>query len=122
MFAAAETPASDISKLGPLTGSAQPLSVTEKGVDIDGNLQAPGGGGDGYDFTLYYDIAEAKITGNWCDARAAVPGSVNTHLAHASVVTPAIAALLSKVLGMARGSSPIRFSRVGMTRQTWVAI
>jgi hypothetical protein len=69
LFAAAETPAREVSKLGPLTGQAQPLSVTEKGVWIDGNLQAPGGGSDGYDFTLYYDIAEAKVTGSWCDAR-----------------------------------------------------
>lgn len=69
LFAAAETPARDVTRLGPLTGQAQPLSVTEKGVWIDGNLQAPGGGSDGYDFTLYYDIAEAKITGSWCDAR-----------------------------------------------------
>ncbi|HTC61013.1 MAG TPA: hypothetical protein VK691_12980 [Solirubrobacteraceae bacterium] len=69
LFAAAETPAREITKLGPLTGQAQPLSVTEKGVWIDGNMQAPGGGDDGYDFTLYYDIAEAKITGSWCDAR-----------------------------------------------------
>ncbi len=69
LFAAAETPARDVTKLGPLTGQAQPLSVTEKGVWIDGNLQAPGGGSDGYDFTLYYDVAEAKITGSWCDAR-----------------------------------------------------
>ncbi len=69
LFAAAETPARDVTKLGPLTGQAQPLSVTEKGVWVDGNLQAPGGGDDGYDFTLYYDIAEAKITGSWCDAR-----------------------------------------------------
>src|SRR3984957_15547883 len=69
LFAAAETSARDISKLGPLTGAAQPLTVTEKGVWIDGNLQAPGGGNDGYDFTLYYDIAESKISGTWCDAR-----------------------------------------------------
>jgi hypothetical protein len=68
LFAAAETPAREVSKLGPLTGQAQPLSVTEKGVWIDGNLQAPGGGSDGYDFTLYYDSAEAKVTGSWCDA------------------------------------------------------
>ena len=71
LFAASETPADGVSKLGPLTGTAQPLTVTEKGVWIDGNLQAPGGGKDGYDFTLYYDIAEAKITGSWCDARGA---------------------------------------------------
>ena len=69
LFAAAETSARDISKLGPLTGAAQALTVTEKGVWIDGNLQAPGGGNDGYDFTLYYDIAEGEISGTWCDGR-----------------------------------------------------
>ncbi len=69
LFASAETSARDISKVGPLTGAAQPLTVTEKGVWIDGNLQAPGGGDDGYDFTLYYDIAEGKVSGSWCDAR-----------------------------------------------------
>ncbi|HEX4117025.1 MAG TPA: hypothetical protein VHY18_14245 [Solirubrobacteraceae bacterium] len=68
LFAAVETSAREVTKLGPLTGQVQPLTVTEKGIWIDGNLQAPGGGSDGYDFTLYYDIAEAKITGSWCDA------------------------------------------------------
>ncbi len=71
LFGAAETPADGLSKLGPLTGSAQPLTVTEKGVWIDGNLQAPGGGAYGYDFTLYYDIGAGKLTGSWCDARGA---------------------------------------------------
>ncbi len=70
LFAAGETPADGVSKLGPLSGSAQPLTVTEKGVWIDGNMQAPGGGDDGYDFTLYYNVAESKVTGSWCDARA----------------------------------------------------
>jgi hypothetical protein len=68
LFSAGETLAEEVTKLGPLTGAAQPLTVTEKGVWIDGNLQAPGGGEDGYDFTLYYDIAEGKVTGSWCDA------------------------------------------------------
>ncbi len=68
LFAAAETPADGVTKLGPLTGAAQPLTVTAKGVWIDGNLQAPGGGSDGYDFTLYYDVSEGKLTGSWCDA------------------------------------------------------
>jgi hypothetical protein len=69
LFAAAETPAEGVSKLGPLTGGAQPLTVTEKGVWIDGNMLAPGGGDDGYDFTIYYNIGESKVTGSWCDAR-----------------------------------------------------
>jgi hypothetical protein len=69
LFTAGEAPAEGVSKLGPLTGTAQPLTVTEKGVWIDGNLQAPGGASDGYDFTLYYDTAQSKVTGSWCDAR-----------------------------------------------------
>jgi hypothetical protein len=69
LFSAAETPARGVTKLGPLTRAAQPLTAGEKGVWIDGNLQAPGGGSDGYDFTLYYDIAQGKMTGSWCDAR-----------------------------------------------------
>jgi hypothetical protein len=69
LFSAAETPARSVTKVGPLTGAAQSLTVTEKGVWIDGNLQAPGGGSDGYDFTLYYDIVQGKLTGSWCDAR-----------------------------------------------------
>jgi hypothetical protein len=69
LFSAAETPARGVTKLGSFAGAAQPLTPTEKGVWIDGNLQVPGGGGDGYDFTLYYDIAQGKVTGSWCDAR-----------------------------------------------------
>jgi hypothetical protein len=69
LFSQSETLARGVSKLGPLTGPAQPLTVTDRGVWIDGNLQAPAGGSDGYDFTLYYDIAQEKLTGSWCDAR-----------------------------------------------------
>jgi hypothetical protein len=79
LFATAETPTLHVSKLGPLTGQAQPLSVTEKGVWIDGNLQAPGGGADGYDFTLYYDIAESKVSGSWCDARDSTDMAICEH-------------------------------------------
>jgi hypothetical protein len=68
LFSASATPAQDVSGVAPLSGQAQPLTASEQGVWIDGNLQAPGGGSDGYDFTLYYDIAEAKVTGSWCDA------------------------------------------------------
>jgi hypothetical protein len=68
LFARSETPAGGVSDVAPLTGQAQPLTVTEKGVWIDGNLQASGAGADGYDFTLYYDISGSKITGSWCDA------------------------------------------------------
>jgi hypothetical protein len=69
LFAASETLARGVTSLGPLTGAAQPLTVTEKGVWIDGNMQALLGSGDGFDFTLYYDVAQEKLTGTWCDAR-----------------------------------------------------
>ncbi len=79
LFAAGETPADGVTKLGPLTGAAQPLTVTAKGVWIDGSLQAPGGGSDGYDFTLYYDVSEGKLTGNWCDASKGAGGALCEH-------------------------------------------
>jgi hypothetical protein len=79
LFASAETPAREVSGVAPLTGQAQPLTVTEKGVWIDGNLQAPGGGDDGYDFTLYYDISEGKISGSWCDARDGSDAAICEH-------------------------------------------
>jgi hypothetical protein len=55
------------------------LTVTEKGVWIDGNLQASGAGVDGYDFTLYYDISEGKISGSWCDARDGSDAAICEH-------------------------------------------
>ncbi len=70
LFAQAATPAQSVSSVAPLGSPGQPLSASDKGVWIDGNLQAPGGGSDGYDFTLYYDIAQAKVTASWCDAQA----------------------------------------------------
>ncbi len=68
LFAQAATPTQDVSSVAPLSSPGQPLTASEQGVWIDGNLQAPGGGSDGYDFTLYYDIAEARVTASWCDA------------------------------------------------------
>jgi hypothetical protein len=70
LFSASATPAQDVSGVGPLNGQAQPLTASDQGVWIDGNLQAPGGGTDGYDFTLYYDVAQAKVTASWCDAHS----------------------------------------------------
>jgi hypothetical protein len=70
LFAQAATPAQSVSSVAPLPSPAQALTVSEEGVWIDGNLQAPGGGSDGYDFTLYYDIAAGKVSASWCDARA----------------------------------------------------
>jgi hypothetical protein len=71
LFSASATPAQDVSGVAPLSGQAQPLTVSDQGVWIDGNLQAPGGAADGYDFTLYYDIAQGKVTASWCDAHSA---------------------------------------------------
>ena len=68
LFAQAATPARDVSSVAPLGSPGQPLTASGHGVWIDGNLQASGGGSDGYDFTLYYDVAEAKVTASWCDA------------------------------------------------------
>jgi hypothetical protein len=69
LFAQGETASRGIGSVAPLTEPGQPLTATAKGVWIDGNLHVAGGASDGYDFTLYYDIAEAKLTGAWCDAR-----------------------------------------------------
>jgi hypothetical protein len=71
LFAASATAAQGVSGVAPLSGQAQPLTASDQGVWIDGNLQAPGGGDDGYDFTLYYDIAQGKVTASWCDAHSA---------------------------------------------------
>jgi hypothetical protein len=71
LFSASATPAQNVSGVASLNGQSQPLSASDQGVWIDGNLQAPGGGADGYDFTLYYDIAQAKVTASWCDAHSA---------------------------------------------------
>jgi hypothetical protein len=79
LFAAADTPARTVENVAPLGGQAQPLTVTEKAVWIDGNLHAPGGGSDGYDFTLYYDIGEGKVTGSWCDARDSTAQPICEH-------------------------------------------
>ncbi|HXP99560.1 MAG TPA: hypothetical protein VN845_05795 [Solirubrobacteraceae bacterium] len=79
LFAHSETAANGVSGVEPLTGQAQPLTVTEKGVWIDGNLQASGGGADGYDFTLYYDVSEEKVTGSWCDARGPSEEAICEH-------------------------------------------
>ena len=65
--------------MAPLSSPGQPLTVSDQGVWIDGNMQAPGGGSDGYDFTLYYDIAEGKVTASWCDAHATGGEALCTH-------------------------------------------
>ena len=79
LFAQAATPAQNVSGVAPLSSPAQALTGDSQGVWIDGNLQAPGGGGDGYDFTLYYDIAQAKVTASWCDAHASGGEALCTH-------------------------------------------
>ena len=70
LFSQAATLAQGVSGVASLGGPAQSLTVSDQGVWVDGNMQAPGAGADGYDFTLYYDIAQAKVTASWCDAHA----------------------------------------------------
>lgn len=79
LFAQAATPAQNVSGVAPLSSPAQALTVNDQGAWIDGNLQAPGGGVDGYDFTLYYDIAQAKVTTSWCDAHGTGGEALCTH-------------------------------------------
>jgi hypothetical protein len=79
LFAQAATPAQNVSDVGPLTNPGQPLTVSDQGVWIDGNLQAPGGGVAGYDFTLYFDIAQTKVTASWCDAHSGGGEALCTH-------------------------------------------
>jgi hypothetical protein len=68
LFSQATTPARGVSGVALLASPAQPLTVSDQGVWIDGNLTAPGGPSTGYDFTLYYDLSQSKVTGTWCDA------------------------------------------------------
>ena len=69
LFAAAATPAKGVQRLGPLDGDGQqPLTVTDKGVWIDGTMQLSGGNAS--DFTLLLSIADGKVTGSWCDGAA----------------------------------------------------
>jgi hypothetical protein len=79
LFSASATPAQSVSGVAPLSGQSQPLTVSDQGVWIDGNLQAPGGGSDGYDFTLYYDLAQGKVTSSWCDAQSAGGEALCSH-------------------------------------------
>jgi hypothetical protein len=66
LFAAAATPAKGVQSVAPLDGDGQqPLTVTGNGVWIDGTLQLAGGRQT--DLTLFYSIADGKVTGSWCD-------------------------------------------------------
>jgi hypothetical protein len=93
LFAVAQTHAAgvEIEDVAPLGGEAQPLTVSKQGVWIDGNLHAAGGGSDGYDFTLYYDIPagevteipHGEVTGSWCDADRTDGTKLCDHRLHA---------------------------------------
>ncbi|MGH2907193.1 MAG: hypothetical protein ACRDKI_10555 [Solirubrobacterales bacterium] len=70
VFAEAATPAASVEDLKPLEQSTQapigfdPLTVTTDGVWIDGQFEVAGARDD---FTAYYDIDAARVTGSWCD-------------------------------------------------------
>ncbi len=120
LFAQAATPAQDVSGVAPLLSPGQPLTVSDQGVWIDGNLQAPGGGVDGYDFTLYYDIAQAKVTASWCDAHSGGgKRCAPIRWARASDASPATAASPSTAPASAHASSQTRCGPEVKTRPTW---
>jgi hypothetical protein len=48
--------------------AGQPLTVTSQGVWMDAKLKA---GSESSDATIYYDIAEGRVTGSWCDLTVA---------------------------------------------------
>jgi hypothetical protein len=47
--------------------NGQPLTVGSQGVWADARLSS---GGQSYDATIYYDIAQGAVTGSWCDLSA----------------------------------------------------
>ena len=66
LFAAAATPAQGVDAVAPLDGlGQQSISVGTSGVWIDGSLRT---NGSERDFTLYWSIADERVTGSWCDA------------------------------------------------------
>jgi len=66
-FADSETPGEGISGLAPISGAAQPLTVTSDGVWVD---LSGGFGGVQKDVTIYYDVDAGAVTGSWCDDAA----------------------------------------------------
>ena len=56
--------------MAPLSGQAQPLTASDQGVWIDGNLQAPGGGATGMTSRSTTTSPKAKVTASWCDAHS----------------------------------------------------
>ena len=70
LFAQAATPAQGVSGVAPLSSPGQPLTASDQGVWIDGNLQAPGGGATGMTSRSTTTSPKAKVTASWCDAHA----------------------------------------------------
>lgn len=66
-FADRDTPALSIAGLAPLSGAAQPLTVTADGVWIDLSASVAG---SPTDITIFYDIGSGAVSGSWCDAAA----------------------------------------------------
>lgn len=67
-YAQAAPPGSGASAVAPLSGRGQPLTVTTKGVWIDGQFLL---GGSEYPFTVYFDTTVKQVRGAWCDAPVA---------------------------------------------------
>ncbi len=64
-FAAMTTPAKGIADVTPGAYPADPLTVTARGVWMDGSVNASGGRRD---VSVFYDIAAGAVTGSWCDS------------------------------------------------------
>ncbi len=77
-FASAETPALGIARVEPLGGSAQPLTATDDGVWVDGELQASDVGTP-VSFTLFYDAGDHAVSGTWCDSRSPAGNAICDH-------------------------------------------
>ena len=99
LFAQSATASRGVTSVAPQVSPAQPLTVTERGVWIDGSLTSSGGSGTGgsgtggsgtggsgaggsaggADFTLYYDIAQGSETSSWCDAHDSAGAALCDH-------------------------------------------
>lgn len=64
-FAVSAPAGTGVTEISPLGPPADSLTVTDRGVWVDGTLAH---GGVRYGFTIYLDKATSTVTGSWCDA------------------------------------------------------
>ena len=121
LFAQAATPAQDVSDVSPLGSPGQPLTASDQGVWIDGNLQAPDGGSRRVRLHALLRHRPSQGHGQLVrrPQRAAGKRCAPIRWARASAASPATAASPSTVPGSARASSPTRCGPEAKTRRTW---